>query len=139
MKQLSTYPKSDKLKSTKQIDALFQTGKSFAVFPVRAVYVIESSETAGIQVAVTVGKKQFKRAVHRNRVKRLLRESYRLEQQRLRGTANVSLQLMLLYQTNEILEFEKLRLVICKLFDKLAHDMQIKPSEVVSETPEKKA
>lgn len=139
MKQLFTYPKSDKLKSTKQIDTLFQAGKSFAVFPVRAVYAIKSSEAAGIQVAVTVGKKQFKRAVHRNRVKRLLRECYRLEQQRLRGTTNVSLQLMLLYQTNEILEFEKLRLLICKLFDKLAHDMQLKSAEVDSENSDKKA
>ncbi len=139
MKQLFTYPKADKLKNTKQIDALFQSGKSQAIFPVRAVYRVENSENPGVQVAVTVGKKHFKRAVLRNRVKRLLRECYRLEQHRLRGSENRRLQVMLLYQSNEILEFEKLRLVICKLFDKLAQDMQQKSSEVVTENPENKA
>lgn len=72
--------KKEKLKSRKQIDALFAGGKSFAVFPVRVTYTFEPASGEPLaQIGVTVGKKYFKRAVDRNRVKRLLREAYRLQ------------------------------------------------------------
>ena len=72
--------KKERLKSRKQIDSLFAGGKSFAAFPLRVVYRFESpAETPGIRVGVTAPKKHFKKAVDRNRIKRLLREAYRLQ------------------------------------------------------------
>ena len=43
------------------------------------MYHFESSEESLIQVGVTASKKHFKKAVTRNRIKRLLREAYRLQ------------------------------------------------------------
>ncbi len=74
-----SFKKSERLKSRKTIGRLFnREGQSFAKFPLRLVYMeIEESEVP-IQFTVSVPKRKFKRAVDRNRIKRLIREAYRL-------------------------------------------------------------
>jgi ribonuclease P protein component len=69
----------EKLKSRKQIEELFLNGKNFFVFPLRVTYQFVPSNETNIRVGVTAGKKYFKRAVDRNRIKRLIREAYRLQ------------------------------------------------------------
>jgi ribonuclease P protein component len=72
--------KEEKLKSRRQIDDLFARGKSFTIFPIRTTYrLVPALEPPFIQIGVTASKKNFKRAVDRNRIKRLLREAYRLQ------------------------------------------------------------
>ena len=78
MKPDLRFPRNERLKSRKSIDALFQKGKRFSVGDFRFIY--EFRSTTGIQVGVGASSKQFKRAVDRNRIKRLIRESYRLDQ-----------------------------------------------------------
>jgi len=61
---------------------LFEKGTSFIVFPLRIIYV-EKQPVSGAEavVLISVPKKRFKQAVKRNRVKRLIREAYRLNKQ----------------------------------------------------------
>ena len=73
------FGRKEKLKSRKQIDELFLNGKNFSAFPLRVTYQFLPSDEANIQVGVTAGKKYFKKAVDRNRIKRLIREAYRLQ------------------------------------------------------------
>lgn len=73
------FGRKEKLKSRKQIEELFLKGRNFAVFPLRVTYQFLPSEESVVQVGVTVGKRYFKKAVDRNRIKRLLRETYRLQ------------------------------------------------------------
>lgn len=77
------FGKQEKLKSRKVIDALFKDGKSCAAFPLRVKYrFYPIQETAvPVQAGVSVSKRHFKRAVDRNRLKRLMREAYRLQKQ----------------------------------------------------------
>ena len=75
--------KKERLKSRKQIDTLFLQGQRFAQFPLRVTYQFLPSAEPGIQVGVTASKKHFKRAVDRNRLKRLMREAYRLQKNEL--------------------------------------------------------
>lgn len=79
-----TFRKSERIFKQKEIDVLFEKGTSFTVYPLRVVYV-EQQPDSGAEAAVLIGvpKKRFKRAVHRNRVKRLIREAYRLNKQAL--------------------------------------------------------
>lgn len=73
------FGRKEKLKSRKKIEELFLNGKNFSMFPLRVTYQLMPSEDTMAQVGVTAGKKYFKRAVDRNRIKRLIREAYRLQ------------------------------------------------------------
>ena len=87
MSKVFTYQKKDKLKSRKQTQHLFSTGQAINVFPIRLIYTIEPitsstitpSLTSLLQAGVGAPSRTFRKAVQRNRVKRLLREAYRLE------------------------------------------------------------
>lgn len=80
-----TFHKSERLCSKKRIEALFAGGShSFTAYPLRAVYKRVAPEerktetTHKEQLLISVSKRHFKHAVDRNRTKRLIRESYRL-------------------------------------------------------------
>lgn len=76
-----TLGKKERLCSHKLIDKLFKGGgsRSMSAFPLRMVYAVEDRPEGGpqAQVLVSVPKRCFKRAVRRNRAKRLIREAYR--------------------------------------------------------------
>jgi ribonuclease P protein component len=86
MAKQAGFGKTEKLKSRKLIEELFARGKSINVFPVRISYIfsnLRTDEKPLLQVGVSVSKRNFKRAVDRNRIKRLLREAYRLQKKEL--------------------------------------------------------
>ncbi|MBD2768710.1 ribonuclease P protein component [Hymenobacter sp. BT664] len=80
-----TFPKEEHLCRKKLIEELFsKQGSSFGVYPLRIVWVASPAPTAAPpQVLISVSKRTFKRAVDRNRLKRLIREAYRLNKYRL--------------------------------------------------------
>jgi ribonuclease P protein component len=80
-----TFPKEEHLCRKKLIDELFgKQGSSFGVYPLRIVWISkEVKNAAPPQVLISVSKRIFKRAVDRNRLKRLIREAYRLNKYRL--------------------------------------------------------
>jgi len=74
------YPRAEKLKKNTEISLLFEKGKWRSNGNLRII-ILKDKPAAPVEhtkFAVSVSKKYFKRAVHRNRVKRLLRECYRL-------------------------------------------------------------
>jgi ribonuclease P protein component len=76
-----TFSKAERLCSKKLIERLFSGGnKSFPAFPLRVVYMPLSADEseADVSILISVPKKRFKHAVDRNRVKRQVREAYRL-------------------------------------------------------------
>lgn len=92
--QKQTFDKSQHLCGETTISQLFREGKAFLVFPLRVVYRVMPRDVgahgscvrdvrATVRVLTSVPKKQFKHAVDRNRFKRLIRESYRLQKHEL--------------------------------------------------------
>jgi ribonuclease P protein component len=74
-----TFKKEERLKSRKVIKQLFSKGNSYAVYPLRLVWIpIEKETKYPVKFALTVAKKRIKKAVHRNRIRRKIRESWRL-------------------------------------------------------------
>ena len=85
-----TFPKEEHLCRKKLIEALFsKQSSSFGVYPLRIVWIPAPALTnAPPQVLISVSKRTFKRAVDRNRLKRLIREAYRLNKYRLTEQPN---------------------------------------------------
>lgn len=76
-----TLGRSERLKSRKSIDQLFSEGQRFTQTPVRVFY--RNTKTTGLQFGVAVSARLFKKAVDRNRVKRVMREAWRLQKNEL--------------------------------------------------------
>jgi ribonuclease P protein component len=113
--------KADRLKSRKQIDLLFGSGKKLNVFPYRLIYRMEPG-TGEIKAGFTVSSKNFPRAVDRNRIKRLTRESYRLQKNELESgiLKNKSLlHLFFIYTAKEILPYAEISTRLKQVLDKL--------------------
>ena len=79
---LNGFSKKEKMVSTREIEELFSSGsRSLSVYPVRAVFRCVSPREQRLTLLVSVSKRRFKHAVDRNRAKRQLRESFRLNKQ----------------------------------------------------------
>ena len=73
-----TFRKPERLVSKTVFESLFRIGLSRHEFPIRMIWVNSPlPSTSPVQVAFSVSKRNFKRAVDRNRIKRLMREAYR--------------------------------------------------------------
>ncbi len=101
--------KSEKLKSKKLIDLLFQQGNSLKAFPLRLVF-IETPlphPDVSVQVGFSVPKRIHKLAVTRNRIKRLMRQAYRTNKQML-DTKGTTFALLFICQHQKVLGQEQL-------------------------------
>jgi ribonuclease P protein component len=86
---VQTFSKQERLSSVKDIETLFKKGKSLFVFPLKVVFIskkiddtTEENQQKVIPPArllISVSKRNFKKAVDRNRIKRQIREGYRLQ------------------------------------------------------------
>ena len=121
MASLYSYNKTEKLKSRKVLNELFTNGRSYSVFPVKVFYVLSETDTA-IKAGVGVSTRNFKKAVDRNRIKRLLRECYRLNKLSLHTTVAAKqkgVSVFFLYVGKELPEYtmlnEKMQTVLTKL------------------------
>lgn len=84
-KKQYTLGKEERLKSRKQIDLLFKQGASFNAGVLKVFHQLHEEERAEpLQFGVGAGTRYFKRAVHRNRIKRLVREAWRLQKETLK-------------------------------------------------------
>jgi ribonuclease P protein component len=110
------FGKPNKLKSRSTIDLLFKEGKSITVFPLKLVYLELSSATSGtLKVGVSVSKRHHKTAVARNRIKRLMREAFRLNRPHYFNNSSTPCALMILYISKKGTTFEELNTTMVKL------------------------
>jgi len=121
-KQRYTFKKDEKLKSRKTIEQLFKEGKSFSNFPFRVLWKFNDTAKAPILTGFAVSSKNFKKAVDRNRIKRLMREAYRLQKNDLQTQLKEQkkqLAVFIIYVGNELPEypfiFEKMENILNRL------------------------
>jgi ribonuclease P protein component len=80
----NTFRKPEKICNQNQIDALFKDGKSLKSGLFRLIFnETEKSGSSAVQVLIAVPKKSLRHAVDRNRMKRLIREAYRLNKHKI--------------------------------------------------------
>ena len=112
------------------MDFLFEKGSSFIVYPLRVIYV-EKQPVSGAEAAVliSVSKKRFKQAVKRNRIKRLIREAYRLNKQALLQSLREKekgLLIGFLFVGNELPEWKTIDGAMVKALDSLINEIRCK-------------
>ena len=93
-----SYSHHEKLKSRKLLNGIFATGKSISCYPIKLIYQsVQLPLEVSMQVGVGVSSRHFKKAVDRNRIKRLLRESYRTQKKVLNFTEAAPTQKVLFF------------------------------------------
>lgn len=129
------FNKSQHLCGEVTISQLFRDGKAFLVFPLRVVYRVEEraegDKRAVVRVLTSVPKKQFKHAVDRNRFKRLIRESYRLQQHELNEVLEAKGLVMDVAFTavhNQLPEFDFLKNRMARILSKLVETVNAQSS-----------
>jgi len=126
-----TLGKNERLKSRKQIEQLFAEGKNFAVNPFRIYFLFDEMLNVqrtklNVQFGIGVSAKIFKKAVDRNRIKRLTREAWRLQKNELTEkvrTSGKQLNIFFIYTGKELPDFtivkDKVAVALKKLADKI--------------------
>lgn len=123
------FRKSERLCKKKYIEELFQSGKSFYSFPFRIVWTLVDEQMAQpAQIAISVKKKLFRKAVHRNLLKRRIREAYRKNKAELYFMLeenNIQIIFILIYTASNISSYqeieEKTKLTLRRLKEELAN------------------
>jgi ribonuclease P protein component len=119
-----TFRKEEKLCSLKLMGDIFLSGNSFLCYPLKVVWKKQDTlpSESPAQVAFSVPKRQFKHAVDRNHLKRLLRETYRLQKSELYDIlvqTNTRIALSIIYIAKEELPYAKIYPAITKIISKL--------------------
>lgn len=116
MIQEHTFPTKEKLKSKKLIDALFIEGTSVKAFPLRMVFIetpLPYPEVI-LQAGVSVSKRNHKLAVTRNRIKRLMREAYRMHKHII-DTKGTTFAILIIYTGRDVIKYEEIERSMVKL------------------------
>jgi ribonuclease P protein component len=104
-----TFKKEERLSRKKLIDELFNSGSAFYLQPLKILILLKNFESDfPVQVLITVSSKNFPRAVDRNTIKRLIRESYRLNKHILYDdlkSKNKKLLIAIIYSSKKIESF----------------------------------
>jgi|TARA_B110000240_G_scaffold94231_1_gene106863 ribonuclease P protein component len=105
----NTLGKQERLKSKKLIEKLYTEGNSVKTFPLRMMFV-QTAHTSDFpcQVGVSVAKRNFKKAPDRNRLKRLMRETYRLQKEIVYNNLEQPYVFMISYIGREEIKYEEL-------------------------------
>jgi len=123
MGQRFTFEKKEKLTGETVVTGLFLNGASFIAYPVRVVWTASKTEDSpSLQVLMSVPKKKLKHAVDRNRVKRLLREAYRLHKNELTTLVNeqgLQVRMAFVWIPSEVLDYVKVEKKVLDALSKM--------------------
>jgi len=134
-----TLGKEERLKSRKQIEQLFDKGKNIVITPFRVYFLIDEMLNAqrsmfNVQFGVGVSARNFKKAVDRNRIKRLTREAWRLQKNEIDKKvkeAQRQLNVFFIYTGKELPDFttvkDKVAIALKKLADKIDENISSHP------------
>ena len=125
-----TFGKKYSLKSKIEIDRLFESGNKISSYPF-TVFLRETEDDKGItpfKIVFSAPKRTFRKAVKRNRIKRIMRESIRLNKNKLEEyliTQEIRVNMFLIYSASEELEHSIMTKKTIKLFDKIIKQLDV--------------
>lgn len=135
----NTLHKVERLDKKKIIEKMFAGGsRSFSVFPLRVVYLPVEELEADASILISVSKRRFKRAVKRNRVKRQIREAYRVNKHELLNILverKCRLAIAFIYLSDQLVESsiieDRMRIALVRITEKMAAPNTDMPSKTL--------
>ena len=129
--------KPERLNKKKIIEKMFAGGsRSFSIFPLRVVWLPVEELDVQASILISVSKRRFKRAVKRNRIKRQIREAYRLNKQILLAPLtekNRRLAISFIYLADELMNSalveEKIKAALTRIVEKISTEQTGQPTE----------
>ena len=113
-------PKSEKLHSFGAIRRLFTEGRGGFIYPLRYMVYAEAADEMTAEILFSTPKKFLKRANKRNKVRRRMRESYRLNKSLLLDSAEPRhLQVAIIYSSKEVLDYKTIENATKRILEKL--------------------
>jgi len=118
-----------RLKREKDLETLFRTGKAFSAFPLKAIWLLTTpragEEAMPVKAAFSAPKKRFRKAVQRNRVKRLMREAWRLQKKVLEAAVPEAQQfhVFLIFTGPELPDFGTVHAATAKVLARLVKEL----------------
>ena len=114
-KSNNNFPKTERLHKTKSIEELFAEGSYFYLYPYKVIYRFHEQGDSN-QIMVSVPKRKFKSAVKRNRLRRQIKEAYRLNKEII---SEKKLQLAFIYTPGKLMPYSFLSKRMVKSLEKL--------------------
>ena len=115
-----TFPKISRLKSSALIKEVVQHRQSVFRFPIKCFYCVQDTPgSTAAKIAFLVSKRRLRHAVDRNRMKRLLREAFRLHSGKLAVSDNKTLYLCWMFVGDVLPDFHQVESAAQQLFQDL--------------------
>ena len=128
-------PNYERICKENDIRALFDKGCGISVYPYRVIYLFRCDESRPVtcRLLVSVSKKRFHHAVNRNRVKRLVRESWRRNKAALYEICekdNISVDVALVYTATVIHSYEEMSAKTKKAVQEIIKKYKLTQNEI---------
>ena len=121
---MPTFTKAERLSSKVAIDKLFETGKSFHSTPFKVFWLETTIGNSPAQIVISVPKRIYKRAVDRNKVKRLIREAYRKNKDAFYEKLNTKkIALMFIYTSKTIIDYQEMEEKVVQTLQRLSKNI----------------
>ena len=125
-----TFKKEERVAGKKRIESLFALGRSFLAYPFRIVFYENPcvSASQSVSILVSIPKKRLKKATARNRMKRLVREAYRLNKHKFLpdlSLGNHQVDIAFVYIKDELSEYDVVEKSICKALREISGKLKI--------------
>lgn len=118
----NSFKKQERLTGKKNFEKLLAKGQRVHLSPFTVYWTYLSDQEPPVRIAISIPKKKFKQATVRNLLRRRVRESYRINKHSLNGLLeerNIQLYILIVYVSNEILEFKIINQKIIEVLNRL--------------------
>jgi ribonuclease P protein component len=122
--KLFKFSKKERICKRNDFQLLSSQATSFYSYPFRCLYLVRPANSFIVKVGISVPKKNFKLAIRRNRIKRMIRETYRLNKTTLYTTFEnhaMELLIFLIYTEKKEIPYDILYKQFNLLLNKLIH------------------
>jgi len=129
----NTLKRSEKLKSSRIIGELFDSGTSITVLPLKLFWKSYNNPVSPVRMTVAVPGKNFKRAVDRNLIKRRIREAYRINKHNLNellSDKKLSLNFVFLYLPKNICTYQQISEAVIRILNKISEHLKATSPDV---------